>query len=123
MGVYVRSARRKSLMATKGLQITQALACSGNALLRCGVEQHASLIAILRNAVASQVEIGQQQYRLAVVFRDGFPQPLCGLTAVAGPAARSTQIALGRREFLDSSRYSTGRETVLWLRSFVRRRS
>ena len=95
-------------MAAKGLQITQAFACSGNALLRCGVEQHASLIAVLRNAVASQVEIGQQQYRLAIVFRDGLPQPLCRLTAVAGLPTRSAKIALSRREFLCSSRL-TGR--------------
>ncbi len=58
------------------------------------------LVAILRYSITLQVEIRKKKRGLAVMFGDGLPQPLRGLSAVARLAGGSIQITLRHSEFL-----------------------
>ena len=86
LGVRVHAIRRireSSLLTPECLEIAQPFSSSRHAFARGRIKQHARLIAILGNAISLQIQIGQKQSRLAVVFGDGFPEPLGGFGTVA----------------------------------------
>jgi hypothetical protein len=70
-----------------------------HSLERCGIEQDARLIAVLRNALTLQVKIREKKRGLAIVFGDGLPEPVRSLSAVALLTIGSVQVTLSHGEF------------------------
>jgi hypothetical protein len=63
----------EELEMTRGFGI--AFACGG-------VEQHAGLIAILRNALAEAIQLGESDFGVGVAFFDGGPEQTSGFSLV-----------------------------------------
>ena len=70
--------RRFTSLAAKGLQVAQVFSGIFTSSTGCGIEQHPPLIAILRNSVSLQKQVGQQKRRLRIPLGDRLPQPIDG---------------------------------------------
>jgi hypothetical protein len=74
------------LLAAESLQVPNPLSRRCLSLTRRHIQQQARLIATLGDPVSAQIQIRQNQRRCQIALAYSFPQPLRGLSIIAGSA-------------------------------------